>query len=110
MTKIKRPQTLVFVAIMAAVLPACSVYKKCGLEGCPGDAQITADVRALFNQHAVLEPPNLIGIQTLDRVVYLTGLVDTDFERRIALSVALEASGVARVVNSIEVRGDGVSR
>jgi osmotically-inducible protein OsmY len=110
MIGITSPRALVFSAIIASVLPACSVYKKCGLDGCAGDAQITAEVRALFNQHAVLEPPNLIGIQTLDHVVFLTGLVDTDFERRIALSVALEASGVTRVVNSIEVRNDGARR
>jgi len=45
---------------------------KCGLRGCSGDAHITSDVRALFNQHSVLEPPNLIDVHTLDHVVYLS--------------------------------------
>jgi len=48
-----------------------------------------------------LEPPNLIDVQTLDRVVYLYGLVDTDLERQLAESVARTAPGVVRVVDSI---------
>jgi osmotically-inducible protein OsmY len=62
-------------------------------------------VRALFDQHPALEPPNLLEVQTLNHVVYLTGLVDTDLERQMAESVALEAKGVAKVVNSIGLSG-----
>ena len=40
-------------------------------------------------------------MQTLDHVVYLNGLVDAELEREMAESVALEARGVAQVVNSI---------
>jgi osmotically-inducible protein OsmY len=79
---------------------------KCGFEGCPGDEEITANVRALFNRHPVLEPPNLLDVQTLDHVVYLYGLVDTDFKREIAESVARQAPGVASVVNSIGISGN----
>jgi osmotically-inducible protein OsmY len=42
-------------------------------------------------------------VRTLDHVVYLSGLVDTDLQSQIAQSVALEATGVARVVNSIGI-------
>jgi osmotically-inducible protein OsmY len=94
-----------FVIVLAAALPSCAVYEKCGFRGCPGDADTTARVNALFDQHPVLEPPNLLHVQTLDHVVYLTGLVDTDLERQIAESVALEASGVTKVVNSIGLTG-----
>ncbi len=66
---------------------------KCGISGCTGDAQITSDVRALFSQHPELEPPNLLYVQTLDHVVYLRGVVDTDLERQMAESVALQAKG-----------------
>jgi osmotically-inducible protein OsmY len=62
-------------------------------------------VHALFDQHPALEPPNLLEVQTLNHVVYLTGLVDTDLERQMAESVALEAKGVAKVVNSIGLSG-----
>jgi osmotically-inducible protein OsmY len=94
-----------FVMVLAAALPGCAVYEKCGLHGCPGDADTTARVNALFDQHPVLEPPNLLHVQTLDHVVYLTGLLDTDLERQIAESVALEADGVTKVVNSIGLTG-----
>jgi len=52
-----------------------------------------------------LQPPNLIQVQTLDHVVYLSGLVDTDFQQQMAQSVALQAPGVSRVVNSIGLSG-----
>jgi osmotically-inducible protein OsmY len=97
-------RTLILAVSLIAALTACATYKKCGLAGCPGDAEITAQVLALFDQHAVLGGANAIGIQTLDHVVYITGLVDTDVERDLADSVARNAPGVVRVVNSITVR------
>ena len=83
------------------------MYRKCGWNGCPGDATITADVRTRLNQFPEFEPPNLIYVQTLDHVVYLTGQVNTDTERLLAKSVALEAGGVTRVVNSINLSYQG---
>ena len=96
---------LAFALVLAATLPGCAAYKKCGFAGCPGDAEITAQVRALFDQYPVLKPPNLLEVQTLDHVVYLNGVVDTDLERQMAESVAHEATGVTRVVNSIGLSG-----
>jgi hypothetical protein len=101
----KRFLALACAVLLAEALSACAVYRKCGFAGCLGDAKITAAVQALFDQHPVLEPPNLLTVRTLDRVVYLSGVVDTDFERQMAESVALEAKGVARVVNSIGISG-----
>src|ERR1700676_3112206 len=104
----KRPNrlyALAFAVILTAALPGCATFKKCGFAGCPGDAEITAQVRALFDQHPALKPPNLLEVQTLDHVVYLTGVVDTDLERQMAESVAHEAKGVTRVVNSIGLSG-----
>lgn len=92
--------------LLATVLSACSTYKKCGVNGCPGDAEISSAIQAEFNKHAALKPPNQIRIQTLDHVVYLTGLVDTELERSSAESIAHDVSGVVRVVNSIGVLGD----
>jgi len=100
-------RTLTLAVLLIAVLPGCAVYRKCGFEGCPGDAAITANVEALFRQHSALEPPNLLTVRTLDRVVYLNGLVDTDLQRQTAELMALQAPGVARVVNSIGVSGNG---
>jgi osmotically-inducible protein OsmY len=93
--------------VVLSALPGCATFNKCGFAGCAGDARITAEVQALFNRHPALQPPNEISIQTLDHVVYLNGLVDTDMEQRLAGEVALGAPGVVRVVNSIAVRGNG---
>jgi hypothetical protein len=107
--EMNRTQRVLILALALALIsgaPGCAVYgtyKKCGFAGCPGDATITADVRALFDRHPALQPPNLLNVQTLDHVVYLSGVVDTDLERQMAQSVALEAPGVVRVVNSIGV-------
>jgi len=54
-----------------------------------------------------LEPPNLLHVQTLDHVVYLTGQVDTELERSMAESLALNVAGVKRVVNSINFSYEG---
>jgi osmotically-inducible protein OsmY len=97
---------LALTVILSAVLYGCAAYRKCGFEGCPGDAAITAEVETLFKRHPALQAPNILNVRTLDHVVYLDGLVDTDFERQIAESVALEAPGVARVVNSIGLSGN----
>jgi hypothetical protein len=77
--------------ILAGALSACAAYQKCGFGGCPGDAQLEASVRAAFEQHAELEPPNLLKIQSVDHVIYLYGLVDTDFQRQMAELVAHQA-------------------
>jgi osmotically-inducible protein OsmY len=96
---------LALVLVLASALPGCATYRKCGFGGCPGDAEITAQVRTLFHQHPALEPPNLIEVRTLNHVVYLSGVVDTDLERQMAESVAHEAKGVTKVVNSIGLSG-----
>ena len=104
----KRPNrlfTLAITLILAGVLSGCATYQKCGFGGCPGDAEITAEVRALFDQHPVLEPPNLLEVRTLDHVVYLNGVVDTDTQRLMAESIARQAKGVRKVVSSIGLSG-----
>lgn len=104
----RRPNRLFALAItlvLAGALPGCAAYKKCGFGGCPGDAEIRAEVRALFDQHPALETPNLLEVQALDHVVYLNGVVDTDTQRLMAESVAHQAKGVAKVVNSIGLSG-----
>lgn len=104
MSLIVRMIRVAFALLVAGLIPGCAMYagyQKCGFAGCAGDAAITVAVRRSFEAHPVLEPPNLIDIQTIDRIVYLNGLVDTDTERELAGSVARNTEGVARVVNSI---------
>jgi osmotically-inducible protein OsmY len=90
--------------LLANSLGGCAlyrIYEKCGLAGCPGDAQITAQVRIRLQQHPVLAAPNQVYVQTLDGVVYLSGQVATDLQRDTAESAAREAVGAQRVVDSI---------
>jgi osmotically-inducible protein OsmY len=90
-----------FLALVCCLLAGCATFEKCGFSGCPGDKNISAEVQALFDQHPALEAPNELHIQTLDRVVYLTGIVNSPREQQLATLVAREAPGVANVVNSI---------
>lgn len=99
--------TGISVLILAVGPSACAAYRKCGFNGCPGDAHITAEVTARLNHYAELEPPNLVYVQTLNRVVYLTGQVNTEPERDLAQTVARQVSGVTRVVNSINTGYQG---
>lgn len=107
MLNTRRAARLTCALVLAMHLSGCAVvstYESCGWEGCTGDATVTRAVQALFAQHPAIEAPNLIDVQTLNHVVYLYGLVDTELQRRLAESVAREAPGVARVVNTIGLR------
>ena len=97
-TNFTRASALVSALILASALPGCATYQKCGLKGCPGDAQITANVEAAFAEHPVLQP---VHVSTLDSVVYLSGTVGTSMQGDIATAVARQVSGVNRVVSTI---------
>ncbi|HXQ30397.1 MAG TPA: BON domain-containing protein [Steroidobacteraceae bacterium] len=95
---------------LTGALPGCASYASyatCGSGPCSGDAKITADVQARLGQYPALEPPDMIHVQTLNHVVYLSGLVDTPLERQMAESVARGAADVTRVVSSIAVNNKG---
>ena len=102
-TRGRRPQalTLICALLLASALQGCATHASCGPGGCAGDAEITANVQASFNQYPALQAPNLVQVQTVDHVVYLRGLVDTPYELELATSVASRAAGVTRVVNLI---------
>jgi osmotically-inducible protein OsmY len=89
--------------LLVSALSGCATYGKCGVEGCPGDAKITSDVRAGFDQHPDLQGINSIQVQTVNHVVYLTGEVSDGLEARIAESIARQTQGVTQVENSISV-------
>jgi osmotically-inducible protein OsmY len=92
--------------ILTGVLAGCAVYQKCGSSGCPGDAEVTAEVRARLSRYPALAP-GLVDVRTWDHVVYLYGLVNTEYERRLAESTALEAAHAQRVVNLLGVQNGG---
>jgi osmotically-inducible protein OsmY len=92
---------------LSGSLSACTVFRKCGLGGCPDDTRISADVRAQLDRYPELQPPNLISVQTLDHVVYLNGQVNTEPERNLAKAAAARVAGVTRVVNNINLEPQG---
>jgi BON domain len=88
--------------ILAGALAGCATYDKCGTADCgSSDAKVTANVRALIDQHPELGAPNSINVQTVDNVVYLNGTVSAGLEGREAQSIALQAPGVKQVVNQL---------
>jgi len=54
--------------------PGCAVERKCGVEGCPGDARRSGRTCSRsISQHPEVGPR--VHVQALDHVVYLSGLV-----------------------------------
>jgi osmotically-inducible protein OsmY len=94
---------LTLVGLFVGTLAGCVSHPTAADSG--EDAKITAEVRGLFGHYPVLEPPNLIDVQTLHRIVYLYGTVDTELQRELAESVAREAQGAVKVVNAIGISG-----
>lgn len=95
---------------MLGALGGCTTYhawRKCGLEGCPGDAQLRAEVLAQLEQHPALAPPNQVYVQALDGVVYLSGQVQTDVQREDAESAATRAVPGHRLVDNIALSYNG---
>jgi osmotically-inducible protein OsmY len=92
--------TLTCTSVVAGTLLGCATDRNCGSTSCQ-DARLTAEVEALFDAHPVLEAPNVLTVQTSNGIVYLNGLVATDLERQTAQMVALQAPGVAMVVNGV---------
>ena len=97
----KKILTFVAALTVAAALPGCALFPRSMNPA--ADRAITADVETRFGQYAELEAPNLLDVQTINRVVYLNGLVATGLQRRDAESVAAQVQGVDKVVNSIGV-------
>ena len=89
--------------MLVATLSGCAAYRQCGFRGCPGDADITREVRSLLLEHPALRSSGAIDVQTWDHVVYLYGIVDTEMERRLLESVARTAPGVTQVVNLVGI-------
>ena len=103
----KRLFSLTCCLLMAGILPGCSLFPKCSPENCAVDAQIKQDVDAVFTEHTELGPPGTIRVQSINKVVYLNGLVNSDLERQNAEALALRVPNVKEVVNSIAPRSNG---
>jgi osmotically-inducible protein OsmY len=103
MTTRKPIYTIALATILTAALCGCAAFRPGEARLGTADANITADVEGQLNQLPNLGPPGSIAVQTVDHVVYLNGIVDGGLQKRIAESVAMQASGVTNVVNNIAV-------
>jgi osmotically-inducible protein OsmY len=103
MYKLKPLYALIIALALPGLLAGCAAERKCGLAGCPGDSQITANVQTQLNRHPDLEGVNSIKVQTLDHVVYLTGEVSEGLMKETAETIARKTPGVTRVENEISV-------
>jgi osmotically-inducible protein OsmY len=101
MNKIKLVYASALAVTLTGALSGCATSAKCGLEGCSGDAKITADVRSQLEQHAAIGP--FVQVRTLNGVVYLNGKVSEGLIRTTAESVASQTPGVTKVVDNIYV-------
>lgn len=85
-------------------LAGCATQPKCESAGCAEDAQITARIEKLLYEDKAIATWD-IKVQTINRTVYLYGLVDTNVQRSFIEETARETEGVEKVVNSISIRG-----
>ena len=87
--------------MVPVLFAGCATERKCGLQGCAGDAQITANVQAVFGLHS--EIGTEVNVQTLNHVVYLSGFVAAGEMRTTAGDLAGSVPGLTKVVNTIAV-------
>lgn len=96
----------VAITVTSSGCAALDTWRKCGA-GCPGDAEISAAVRARLSQHTELLAPNRVYVSTLGGVVYLSGEVATDVQRLDAEEIARATPGVTRLVDDIALEFTG---
>ena len=93
----------VILSLILGVLPGCASYDKCRSGSCLDDAKISENLQVRLDNMPDVGPPGTLHVKTKDGVVYLTGVVSAGLEKHLAESVAMQSSGVVRVVNSIDV-------
>jgi osmotically-inducible protein OsmY len=106
---LRRLALSVLVIALANALGGCATYhvwRKCA-GGCPGDAELSAAVRARLGAHTELLAPNRVDVRVLDGVVYLSGQVATDLQRTDAELIARTTPGAPPVVDMISLEYNG---
>jgi osmotically-inducible protein OsmY len=98
---------LALAILLAGSLQACASFDKCAPENCAGDAKITHEVNEMIVQNRQFGAPAAFHIQTINGIVYLNGMVDTDLESREIESRVRSIPNVNDVVNSLTVRNTG---
>jgi len=91
---------VVMVAVMMVSLAACSTTRSPGRQ--VDDATITTKIKAKFATEGDINPFN-IAVDTKEGEVTLTGRVKKEEARTRAEQLALETTGVKRVINLVKV-------
>lgn len=102
MLSIRSTAFLAFALPLASALTGCATLHAAAADSCSEDARIRIHVQDSIDERAGLGAPGSIHVQSIGRVVYLSGIVDTGPGKFAAESIAARTPGVARVVNSIE--------
>jgi osmotically-inducible protein OsmY len=89
-----RSRLPILALVVAGLLCGCALYRKS-----PDDPKITARVETLLGQHTSLDG---VSVQTLNHVVYLSGMVDSSAAIDAAESLARQADGVTHVESVIQ--------
>lgn len=91
--------------IRVGAVSGCATRTASSGSGYGADDKTTAAVDAAISAHSDIGPAGQVRVSTINHVVYLTGMVNSGYQRSVAESLAAQTEGVAQVVNSI-----GVSR
>lgn len=86
---------------LAVAMAGCASYRPCPGSTCTADNDTTAAVNAALVSDTDLGAPSQIDVSTSDHVVYLRGLVDSEYQKQVAGSVAAQSDGGEQVVNEI---------
>jgi len=98
-------QRLAGAALLAVAVGACSVVEgKQSGEAYMDDASITTRVKTSLASDVGLTPANQIHVETSNRVVQLSGFVDSAAHKAQAESVARGVKGVDSVENNIIIQ------
>jgi hypothetical protein len=99
---------LVLAAALTAGLGGCAGSGLRGPRETPQEAALRQTVEALLGQHPELRPPNLVYVRVVGQRVVLSGLVNSEYARRLAEATAREAAGVTELSDFLGV--ENVSR
>jgi len=96
----KRISTLSAVIVVLLTSTACSSTPPCLSGDCNADAAISKAVKHQLALIAIL-PEDQVTVQSVDHIVYLSGLVDTERDLIDAGQRAAGVPGVKKVVNNL---------
>jgi osmotically-inducible protein OsmY len=102
MKRINQRYALPMTLFLSGAFTGCATHPACDAPGCKDDAAISAEVRSLLKERAALDASS-VDVQTWNHVVYLYGIVDTEYQWQEAQAVAMDATDAVRVVNLLGV-------